>query len=381
MNLMSSDNAASRKDAIGSSEEFLISRTKFEWLQHLAAIVEFSDDAIITKTIDGVVTSWNSGAERIFGYSAQEMLGQSIFRLACVGGEEDMIAVLDQIRRGERVDHYETMRRRKDGTEIAVSLTVSPMRSSSGEIVGASKIARDISARKQTEKAMRIAENLAVVSRMATSIAHDINNPLAAATNLLFLLENENLSEEGKHYLATAQRELSRIAHITAQALGFYRSRGELVWLSIATILDDALVLHHDRCSAMGIEVSRDYDSAPQIFCRPGELRQVMVNLVRNALDAMPSGCRLQLRIRRTTDWIKGGRALCIAVADTGGGMSAETRHRLFEPFYTTKQGTGSGLGLWICADIVGKYKGRISMRSNDVPGRNGSVFMLVLPV
>ena len=228
---------------------------------------------------------------------------------------------------------------------------------------------------------MRIAENLASVGPPATSIAHDINNPLAAATNLLFLLENENLSEEGKHYLATAQRELSRIAHITAQALGFYRSRGELVRLSIAAILDDALMLHHDRCSALGIEVSRDYDSAPQIFCRSGEMRQVMVNLVGNALDAMPSGGRLQLRIRRTTDWIKGGRALCIAVADTGGGMSAETRHRLFEPFYTTKQGTGSGLGLWICADIVGKYKGRISMRSNDVLGRNGSVFMLVLPV
>jgi PAS domain S-box-containing protein len=344
VNLMSIDNVASRKGTIGSSEEFLISKTKFEWLQRLAAIVEFSDDAIITKTIEGVVTSWNSGAERIFGYSAREMLGQSIFRLACLGGEEDMIAVLDQKRRGERVDHYETMRRRKDGTEIAVSLTVSPMRNSSGEIVGASKIARDISARKHAEKALQVAEKLAAVGRLATSIAHDINNPVAAATNLLFLLENENLSEEGKHYLATAQRELLRIAHITAQALGFYRSRGELVWLSIATILDDALVLHHDRCSALGIEVSRDYDSAPQIFSRPGELRQVMVNLVGDALDAMPSGGRLQLRIRRTTDWIKGGRALCIAVADTGGGMSAETRHRLFEPFYTTKQGTGSDL-------------------------------------
>jgi PAS domain S-box-containing protein len=307
------DNDASREGAVGSSEEFIISRTKFEWLQLLAAIVESSDDAIITKTIEGVVTSWNRGAERVFGYPAQEMLGQSIFRLACVGGENDMVAVLDQIRRGERVDHYETMRRRKDGTEIAVSLTVSPIRSSSGEIVGASKIARDISVRKQTEKAMRIAENLAAVGRLASSIAHDINNPLAAATNLLFLLENEDLSEEGKHYLATAQRELSRIAHITAQALGFYRSREELVWLSIATILDDALVLHHDSCSALGIEVSRDYDSAPQIFCRPGELRQVMVNLVGNALDAMPSGGRLQLRIRRTTDWIKGGRALRIA--------------------------------------------------------------------
>jgi PAS domain S-box-containing protein len=378
---MSIDNATSRKDAVGSSEDSLISRTKFEWLQRLAAIVETSDDAIIGETVEGVVTSWNSGAERIFGYPAQEMLGQSISRLACVGAENDMTAILDQVCRGQRVDHYETVRRRKDGIEIAVSLTVSPIRSSSGEIVGASKIARDISSQKQAEKALRIAEKLAAVGRVASSIAHDINNPLAAATNLLFLLENENLSEEGKHYLATAERELSRIAHITAQALGFYRSRGEPVWLSVATILDDALVLHHDRCNALGIEVSRDYDSAPQIFCRPGELRQVMVNLVGNALDAMSSGGRLQLRIRRTTDWIKGGRALSIAVADTGGGMSAETRRRLFEPFYTTKEGSGSGLGLWVCADIVGKYEGRISMRSNEVPGRNGSVFMLVLPV
>ncbi|MCU1252559.1 MAG: sensor histidine kinase [Edaphobacter sp.] len=378
---MSADNDASREGAVGSSEGFIISRTKFEWLQLLAAIVESSDDAIITKTIEGAVTSWNRGAERVFGYPAQEMLGQSIFRLACVGGENDMIAVLDQVRRGERVDHYETMRRRKDGTEIAVSLTVSPMRSSSGEIIGASKIARDISGQKQAEKTLRITEKLAAVGRLASSIAHDINNPLAAAINLLFLLENENLSEEGKHYLATAQRELSRIAHITAQALGFYRSRGEPTWLSIATILDDALTLHHDRCSAVGIEVSRDYDSAPQIFCHPGELRQVMVNLVGNALDAMPSGGRLQLRIRRTTDWIMGRRTLCIAVADTGGGMSAETRRRLFEPFYTTKEGAGSGLGLWVCADILGKYDGRISVRSNNAAGRNGSVFMLFLPI
>jgi signal transduction histidine kinase len=119
---------------------------------------------------------------------------------------------------------------------------------------------------------MRIAENLASVGPLATSIAHDINNPLAAATNLLFLLENESLSEEGKHFLATAQRELSRIAHITAQALGFYRSRGELVWFSIATILDDALLLHQDRCSALGIEVSRDYDSAQLRFADDSEV-------------------------------------------------------------------------------------------------------------
>ncbi len=309
------------------------------------------------------------------------MIGQPISRLACIGGEDDMRRVLDLIRRGERVDHYETMRRCKDGREIPVSLTISPLRDPSGEVIGASKIARDISGRKQAEQVMQITEKLAAVSRLASSIAHDINNPLAAVTNLLFLLENEVLSEQGRHYLATAQRELFRVAHIAAQALGFYRNTDEPVWLSLSTILDDALTLHHDRCSALGIEVSRDYDSAPQVCCHPGELLQVMVNLIGNALDAMPAGGRLRLRIRKATDWATNRSGLRIAVADTGHGISAETRNRIFEPFYTTKETTGTGLGLWICSDILRKYEGRISMRSRNANGRSGSVFSLFLPL
>jgi PAS domain S-box-containing protein len=368
-------------DGRSSNEEVLVSESSFELIQRLAAIVESSDDAIISKTTEGIVATWNRGAERIFGYTAQEMIGQPISRLACIGGEDDIRKVLDQIRRGERVDHYETMRRCKDGREIPVSLTISPLRNSSGEVIGASKIARDISGRKQAEQAMLIAEKLAAVSRLASSIAHDINNPLAAVTNLLFLLENENLSEQGKHYLTTAQREVFRVAHIAAQALGFYRNAEDPVWLSLSTILDDALKLHHDRCSALGIEVSREYDLAPQVCCRPGELLQVMVNLVGNAFDAMPSGGRLRLRIRRATDWATNRSGLRVAVADTGHGISAETRSRIFEPFYTTKEGTGTGLGLWVCADIVSKYEGRISMRSSNAGARRGSVFCLFLPL
>jgi signal transduction histidine kinase len=163
--------------------------------------------------------------------------------------------------------------------------------------------------------------------------------------------------------------------------LGFYRNYSHPVWLSISSILDDAIALHHNRINASGIEVSRSYDSAPQVCCRPGELQQVLVNLIGNALDAMPHGGRLQLRVRRTTNWGTNRQGIRITVADTGGGMSAETHHRVFEPFYTTKQGTGSGLGLWVCADIVGRYEGRILMRSNDAPGHNGSVFMLFLPL
>lgn len=292
-----------------------------------------------------------------------------------------MAKSLDRIRRGEHVDHYEAMRRCKDGREIPVSLTISGLRDSSGEFVGAVKIARDVSARKDAEMAIRTSEKLAGLTRMATSLAHDINNPLASVTNLLFLLENEELSEDGKQYLTTAQRELSRIAQISAQALGFYRSKGEPVWLSLAAILDDALALHQNRCRTLGVEVSRDYEPAPNIYSHPGELRQVMVNLIGNALDAMPSGGKLRLRVRRTTDWVTHRQGLRITVADTGDGMNAETRSRLFEPFFGTKKPIGTGMGLWICADIVSKYDGRISVRSSDAREHNGSVFSLFLPL
>ena len=227
--------------------------------------------------------------------------------------------------------------------------------------------------------AIRTREKLAGVSRMATSLAHDINNPLASVTNLLFLLENEKLSEDGKQYLATARRELSRVAQISAQALGFYRSKGEPVWLSLVAILDDALALHQNRCRTLGVEVSRDYEPAPNINTHPGELRQVMVNLIGNALDAMPSGGRLRLRVRRATDWVTHRQGLRITVADTGDGMNAETRSRLFEPFFVTKKPIGTGMGLWICADIASKYNGRISVRSSDAREHNGSVFSVFL--
>jgi PAS domain S-box-containing protein len=375
------DHTGFQQNHLRAAEGVLVSRSGFEMLQRFAAMIASSDDAIISNTIEGTVTSWNSGAERIFGYAAHEMLGQSISRLVSPRGGDDMAKSLDRIRRGEHVDHYEAMRRCKDGREIPVSLTISGLRDSSGEFVGAVKIVRDVSARKDAEMAIRTGDKVAAVGRMATSLAHDINNPLASVTNLLFLLENEELSEAGKQYLATAQRELSRVAQISAQALGFYRSKREPVWLSLAAILDDALALHQNRWRTLGVEVSRDYQPAPNIYSHPGELRQVMVNLIGNALDAMPSGGKLRLRVRKTTDWVTHRQGLRITVADTGDGMNAETRSRLFEPFFVTKKPIGTGMGLWICADIASKYDGRISVRSSDAREHNGSVFSLFLPL
>ena len=369
------------EDRIDSPGELLVPALRYGLMQRMAAIVEDSTDAIISVAGEATVSGWNRAAERIFGYSEKEMIGQPIFRLACAGEECAMSAVLEQVRNGRHLEHYETRRRCKDGSEISVSVAVSPIRNAAGEIAGVSEIARNIARQKHAEEAVRISEKLAVVGRLASSIAHHINNPLAAVTNLLFLLENENLSQEGVQYLATAHREISRVAYITTQALGFCRTCGEPAWASISAILDEALALHDNRIEVAGIEVLRDYDATLRLRCHPGEVRQVMVNLMGNAIDAMPFGGRLQLRVRRVTDGKAARPGMCITIADNGRGMSAVTLRHAFEPFYTTKDRTGTGLGLWICANIVSRYRGRIATRSNDSPGHSGSVFRVFLPL
>jgi PAS domain S-box-containing protein len=377
---VSSDSGAPREDRIDSPGELLVPAVEYGLMQRMAALVEDSNDAIISLAGEASVASWNRAAERIFGYTEQEMIGQPIFRLACVGEESAMGAVIDQVRNGRRLDHFESRRRCKDGSEIPVSLTVSPIRNAAGEIAGVSEVARNIARQKCAQEAVRISEKLEAVGRLASSVAHHINNPLAAVTNLLFLLQNEDLSPNGKHYLATAHREISRVAHIATQALGFCGNGGEAVWASISAILDEALALHDNRIEVAGIEVLRDYDATFLLRCHPGELRQVMVNLIGNALDAMPFGGRLQLRVRKVTDGMTARPGVCITIADNGRGMSAATHRHAFEPFYTTKQRTGTGLGLWICADILSRYRGRIATRSNDSPGHSGSVFRVFLP-
>jgi PAS domain S-box-containing protein len=376
---MSPHHGEFQKETLHNYKKVAISRTSLELLQRLASIVEYSDDAIISKTIEGTVSSWNGGAERIFGYTAQDLIGQSMLRLVGAGAEDAAVKCLEKVCRGEHVKQYETTWVCKDGKEIPVSITTSPLRDSSGQIIGASDISRNITSQKRTEEAIRTAEKLAIVGRLASRLAHDINNPLTSITNLLYLLENENLSEEGRRYLATTQHELSRVGHISNQALGFYKDSGKPVSASLAAILDDSLALRHNRCIVLGIDVLRDYKMSTTIDCHPGDLRQLMVNLLDNALDAMPSGGRLYIRTRLTTDWATNRRGVGITVADTGCGISAGTRSRLFEPFYTTREAS-TGLGLWACVHIADKYAGRISVRSTNTRDRNGSVFTVFLP-
>ncbi len=245
-------------------------------------------------------------------------------------------------------------------------------------------IVLDASDRKRNEEALRKTEKLAATGRLAASIAHEINNPLEAITNLLYLLSTHaEIDDVARSYVDMAVHEVRRISEITQQTLRFYRQSTLPAKASCSELLDSVLSLHQGRLRNLGIQVEKKYDSDTELYCFAGELRQVFANLIGNAIDAMLEGGRLALRARRSQEWIGAGRSgIRIQVADTGYGMNSEVQRHIFEPFFTTKEATGTGLGLWVSWEIVVKHKGTIRVRSRSAnlgPG-HGTIFELFFP-
>jgi len=349
--------------------------------QELAAIVENSEDAIIAVRPDLKIAAWNNGAESVYGYRPDEMLGRPITLLAA-GGATEWADLIARIMKGEKVRHFQTRRVRKDGRLIDVSLTVSPIRDSAGNITGASTIARDITEMKRAETALRAAEKLATIGRLTATIAHEINNPLEAVSNVLYLLQNTpGMKEEAHHYLDIAQQEMNRIAHIVKQTLGFHRESPAPVPIDMKTLVDSVIDLHRHKMERAGVSLEKRYELAGVVPGFPGEMRQVFSNLIGNALDALSRGGKVIVRVRATRDYQSGDRCgVRVTVADNGSGISRENRSRLFEPFFTTKGEKGTGLGLWVSQGIVSKHHGYIRVRSCTIPGHSGTVFSVFLP-
>ena len=259
-----------------------------------------------------------------------------------------------------------------------------PVRTNPQQVRWVGVIVLDASDRKRSEEALRRTEKLAATGRLAASIAHEINNPLEAITNLLFLLRNFcGLDEKASNYVEMAEHEAKRIAEITQQTLRFYRQSTLPTRANMGELLDSVLSLYNGRVNTLGIRVERDYDAALDLFCFAGELRQVFANLVGNALDASAAGGRLVVRARRSRNWHDPAQAgVRFAVADTGAGMEREVRERVFEAFFTTKEVTGTGLGLWVSHEIVVKHRGLVHVRSRTgLAGRaGGTVFQIFIP-
>lgn len=346
---------------------------------HLAAIVDSSDDSIISKDLNGIIQSWNAAATTMFGYTADEIIGKSVLLLIPPDLQEEEPRILEKLRAGQKINHYETQRMRKDGERINVSITISPMVDANGKVIGASKIVRDITARKLAEIAMINSEKIAATGRMAAAIAHEVNNPLEAVTNLAFLLSHHpSLDEQARHYVELLSAEVARASQLTRQTLGYYRDTTNPIRFRLDELLDNLLELHHTKFSRKQIAVQVEYEVRPEMSGFASELRQVFANLIANAIDALPENGKLRIRVRPQT--LNGKPCFAITIADNGAGMSPATRSRIFEPFFTTKAGTGTGLGLWVTAGIVKKHNGSIRVRSCNAPGRSGTVFKVFLP-
>ena len=347
-------------------------------LGELAAIVASSDDVIVSKDLNGIITSWNDAATRIFGYSPEEIIGNSILKLIPEHLHSDEKTIIENIRAGRRIEHFETVRLAKDGRLVDVSLTISPIKDEEGRVIGASKILRDVSSRKRMEQSLLQAEKIAATGRMAATIAHEINNPLEAVMNLLYLLRERITDDDGRGFLATAEDELGRVSHIAKQTLGYYRENAAATLASVEDIAKNALAIYEPRCLSANIGVRRSISSSIKIVLRRGEMMQVISNLIANAIYAMPAGGTLSVSV---CDAPSAGDGIVLTVEDDGVGIAPKNLPKVFDAFFTTRTTIGTGIGLFIAKQFVEGHGGRIGIESSCESDKHGTTVRVFLPL
>ena len=360
-----------------------------EYRARLASIVDSSEDAIIGKDLDGTITSWNRGAENIYGYTPEEAMGKNISLLAPSDRPDEIPGILAKIGRGETVEHLESVRVTKDGRHLNVSITVSPLRDAKGDVVGASAIARDITAQRRAESQLNTAQKMEAIGRLAGGVAHDFNNILGIIGACSeFLRDRIDPSAEPAQYVENIKQAIERGSSLTRQLLSFSRStavKPQLLDLNerlkdVGKLLrplmgDDVEIMIVSKSPAAVVEAD------------PGHLDQIVVNLAVNARDAMPRGgkfiletgtARFDEAFAQQHQNMAPGNYVVLAVSDTGSGMDSPTAARIFEPFFTTKgPGKGTGLGLATVYGIVKQSAGHIFVYSE---AGHGTTFKIYLP-
>jgi signal transduction histidine kinase len=264
--------------------------------------------------------------------------------------------------------------------ERTLDFVYQPRQEADGSISGIIVLGVDVTDRKLAEQALRNSEKLAAVGRLAASIAHEINNPLEAVTNLLYLAAGEHLTPDAKRYIDMAQQEMARVSTIATQTLRFHRQSTQARNTALADIMESVITLFQGRAANAGVAIQKQYRSKQQVLAYEGDLRQVFTNLIANALDASGTGARIVIRTRDVIDFSTREAGVRLTIADTGHGMSEEIRTRIFEPFFTTKTATGTGLGLWVTNDILQTHNAKLRVRSSREPQRHGTVFSIFFP-
>ena len=346
-------------------------------------LIEASSVGLLIGDLKGGISYINPTLLKLLGYTAAEVEDGSIRWSQLTPpefAERDALAVAQLLEHGAATP-YEKVYLSKDGRRIPllVGATSLPAQDEASEPTIAVFLT-DLSQQKLAEGALVQSEKLAAVGRLAASISHEINNPLEAITNLLFLIKQEPLPEQAASYLQLAEQELARVSQIAGQTLRFHRQATRARAIAPAELLEPVLALYRGRLNNSNIQVRMEGLDAAPIVCFEGDIRQVLNNLVSNAIDAMRTGGVLTLRLRDARSSTTHAPGARITIVDTGHGMSEEIRRRIFEPFYTTKGINGTGLGLWISRGIVDKHQGSLSVRSSIAPERHGTIFSLFLP-
>jgi signal transduction histidine kinase len=258
---------------------------------------------------------------------------------------------------------------------IPIEDSVAPIRDGDSHLLGVVKVFRDTSQSREADQLLRRAEKLAAAGRLASTVAHEINNPLEAVCNLIYIVKHtSNLPPEAMEHLKLAEQQLDRVSHVTRQTLGFYRESTEPVPVSLPALVDSVLDLFKNKLASKKIAVDRDFHPGPPIVGFPGELKQLVANLISNAADAVSHEGRISVTVRQEKSGIE------IHISDDGPGIHPENISRIFEPFFTTKKEVGTGLGLWIVKNITERHGGSIRAVSPRKDVGRGTVFVVDLP-
>ena len=360
-----------------------------EYRSRLASIIDSSEDAILSKDLNGIITSWNRGAEHIYGYTAQEVVGKNISLLIPNDRPDEIKEILAKISKGEVIEHNESVRVTKDGRHLNMSISVSPLRDATGAIAGASAIGRDITAQKRAEGQLRQAQKMEAVGRLAGGVAHDFNNILGiinACTE--FLRDRIDPAAEPSIYIENIKKATERGTSLTKQLLAFSRTSAiQPCVLDLNERLRDISKLLRPLLGEDIETVIASKSSSAVIEADPGQIDQIVVNLAVNARDAMPRGGKFILEtsvvkfdeaFAQQHQPLAAGKYVVLAVSDTGSGMDEATVSRIFEPFFTTKEvGKGTGLGMATVYGIVKQSGGHILVYSE--PG-HGTTFKIYFP-
>jgi PAS domain S-box-containing protein len=357
-------------------------RLREEWFRTTLTSI---GDAVIATDCFGNVTFMNPEAERLTGYRFSGATGKNIAQVFPIFSEVTGKEAQDPVRKAMELNGVvglanHTVLKAGDGSLIPIEDSAAPIRDDQGALVGVVLVFRDVTADRKAQEVMRRTEKLAAAARLAATVAHEINNPLAAVVNLVFVAKNTpGVPDSALQHLLLAEQELERVAHITRQTLAFYRESTGPEEFRVADLVDSVLKLYSNRLAAKEVRVVRAIDDCPAIVGVVGELRQATSNLIANAIDSVSRNGHISVEAHPVS--AGEGCMVEMIVADDGPGIPPENRQRIFEPFFTTKKDVGTGLGLWSTKTIVERHGGTITVAAQQDGNRNSGVaFVVRLP-